>query len=118
MKVTTEREKTRLFNSEEYGEAVKMKGWGQTNWNWQTREKERHHNRRLNMTAQEVRPSYLARSKSQTVADRNSRQLKDQRSIGENDGEMLSARELMDADFEDEVECQSDNYGRAPPIEV
>lgn len=51
------------------------------------------------MTAQEVIPSHLARSKSQTIADRNSRQLKDQRSIGENDGEMLSARELMDADF-------------------
>ena len=28
MKETTEREKTKLFNSEEYGEAVKMKGWG------------------------------------------------------------------------------------------
>jgi len=31
---------------------------------------------------------------------------------------MLSGREMLDQDFSDEGECQSEMHGRAPPIEV
>ena len=67
-----------------------------------------------------VQDALINRSKSQVIPEkRNSRKLQDHRSCGMDSGEMPpSARELMDADFNDEIECQSDNYGRAPPIEV
>ena len=40
MKETTAREKSKLFQSHEYKEAVLCKGSAQREWNWQTREKE------------------------------------------------------------------------------
>ena len=37
---TTEEQKARLFESDEYKAALKQKGPSQAAWNWQTREKE------------------------------------------------------------------------------
>jgi len=39
MQETTELEKMRLFESEEYKAALEQKGQDQAAWNWQTREK-------------------------------------------------------------------------------
>ena len=39
MQETTEREKMRLFESEEYKAALDQKGLSQAAWNWQTHEK-------------------------------------------------------------------------------
>lgn len=51
---TTEVEKSKLFESQAYQEAVESKGWGQAAWNWQTRDKES--SKRLNNTAQVIAP--------------------------------------------------------------
>ena len=40
MQLTTEAEKARLFESDEYKEAVQRKGLNPAAWNWQTREKQ------------------------------------------------------------------------------
>ena len=89
MQETTQIEKMRLFQSEEYKAALERKGLGQAAWNWQTRERMQEKIQHFLNNTQEVVPQ-LTKSLSAT-------QLRDQPSIGINGGpKKLSGHEMLD----------------------